>query len=170
MAADTGMYCATHPDVETALGCSRCGKPICGRCLVHTPVGARCMECAQVKKVPTYNVQKGTLGRAIAAGAGAGIAVGLLWGFFNPLTYFFFGIIAGLAVGYGIGEIISVATNRRAGQQLQSIAVGAVLLAYCVRVGVLMTVGTWAIDNVQRDLIGLLATLVAAFIAAGRLR
>ena len=50
------MQCATHPDVETELGCSRCGKAICPRCLVHTPVGARCRECANVRRIPTYNV------------------------------------------------------------------------------------------------------------------
>ena len=67
------MQCATHPSVETELACSRCGKPICPRCLVITPVGARCRECARLRRLPTYRL--GTvfilrgLGAALAAGA-----------------------------------------------------------------------------------------------------
>ena len=39
--------CARHPSVETTLRCGRCETPICPRCLVHTPVGARCPDCGQ---------------------------------------------------------------------------------------------------------------------------
>ncbi len=35
------MKCATHPEVDTNLRCGKCGKPICLRCLVQTPVGDR---------------------------------------------------------------------------------------------------------------------------------
>src|SRR5215212_8141275 len=50
------LYCANHPNVQTNLRCSRCGKPICARCRVATPVGYRCYDCADVKVVPTYAV------------------------------------------------------------------------------------------------------------------
>ena len=39
------LYCANHPNTETLLRCNRCGKPICSRCAVRTPVGYRCKEC-----------------------------------------------------------------------------------------------------------------------------
>jgi len=39
------LYCANHPDTETLLRCNRCGKPICARCAMRTPVGYRCKEC-----------------------------------------------------------------------------------------------------------------------------
>jgi len=164
------MQCATHPDVETELGCSRCGKPICARCLVHTPVGARCRECANVRRIPTYNTAPDVLVRALGGAVAAGLAVGLVWGIFNPLTYFFFGVLMGVGVGYAIGEIVSLATNRRAGPPLQAIAVGGVALAYLVRVLFLFTVGDWIFDDIRVDLPGLIALALAVFIAAGRLR
>ena len=34
--------CAEHPDVETGLRCGRCETPICPKCMIMTPVGARC--------------------------------------------------------------------------------------------------------------------------------
>ena len=164
------MQCATHPDVETELGCSRCGKPICPRCLVYTPVGTRCRECANVRRIPTYNMSADTFVRAAAGAVTGGLALGLAWGIFNPLTYFFFGVIAGVAVGFGVGEIVSLATNRKAGPPLQAIAVAGVALAYLVRVALLFTVGDWIFEDLRTDLIGLISVAIAAFVAAGRLR
>lgn len=39
-------HCYRHPDRETRVGCSRCGRPICTDCMTSTPVGMRCPECA----------------------------------------------------------------------------------------------------------------------------
>lgn len=164
------MQCATHPAVETDLACGRCGKPICPRCLVHTPVGARCRECANVRRIPTYNVSTGTLSRALGGALAGGAALGIAWWLFNPISYFFFGILAGLAVGYGVGETVSWATNRRAGPPLQATAVAGVILAYGVRIALLFAVSNWALHDLRVDLGGLIALGVAGFVAAGRLR
>ena len=92
------------------------------------------------------------------------------WAFFNIISYIFYGVIAGLAIGYLIGEAVSLATNRKAGPPLQAIAVGGVLLAYVVRTVLLVSVGDWGLDNVRSDLFGLIVAGLAGFIAAGRLR
>jgi hypothetical protein len=42
-----GLPCAKHPNEITYVRCGRCEKPICVRCMVDTPVGKRCRECAQ---------------------------------------------------------------------------------------------------------------------------
>ena len=39
--------CYRHPDRETGVACSSCGRPICPDCMTPTPVGMRCPECAQ---------------------------------------------------------------------------------------------------------------------------
>ena len=38
--------CYRHPDRETNVSCSRCGRPICPDCMIPSPVGMRCPECA----------------------------------------------------------------------------------------------------------------------------
>jgi membrane associated rhomboid family serine protease len=38
--------CYRHPNRETAVSCSNCGKPICPDCMTATPVGMRCPDCA----------------------------------------------------------------------------------------------------------------------------
>jgi hypothetical protein len=164
------MQCATHPNVETELSCGKCGKPICPRCMMHTPVGARCPSCAQVRRIPTYNMSSATFARAAGAALGAGVAIGAAWAFFNIITYIFYGVIAGLAIGYVIGELVSLATNRKAGPPLQAIAVGGVVLAYVMRSALLLGVGSWGLHDLRGDLFGLIVTGLAGFIAAGRLR
>jgi membrane associated rhomboid family serine protease len=39
--------CYRHPNRETGVSCSNCGRPICPDCMTPTPVGMRCPECAQ---------------------------------------------------------------------------------------------------------------------------
>src|SRR2546423_6542335 len=39
--------CYRHPDRETGVSCSSCGRPICPDCMTTTPVGMRCPECAR---------------------------------------------------------------------------------------------------------------------------
>jgi membrane associated rhomboid family serine protease len=38
------MRCYRHPDRETYLSCSECGRPICAECMTPAPVGQRCPE------------------------------------------------------------------------------------------------------------------------------
>jgi membrane associated rhomboid family serine protease len=38
------MHCYRHPDRETFLSCSECGRPICTECMTPAPVGQRCPE------------------------------------------------------------------------------------------------------------------------------
>ena len=48
--------CYRHPNRETRVSCSSCGRPICPECMTPTPVGMRCPECAnqrtQVRRGP----------------------------------------------------------------------------------------------------------------------
>jgi membrane associated rhomboid family serine protease len=39
--------CYRHPNRETRVSCSKCGRPICPDCMTPTPVGMRCPECAR---------------------------------------------------------------------------------------------------------------------------
>jgi membrane associated rhomboid family serine protease len=43
--------CYRHPDRETGLHCSNCGRPICAECMTHAAVGIRCPECAGQRTV-----------------------------------------------------------------------------------------------------------------------
>src|ERR687888_472709 len=40
----TPMRCYRHPNRETYVSCSECGRPICTECMTPAPVGQRCPE------------------------------------------------------------------------------------------------------------------------------
>ena len=63
------MYCYRHPDRETGVTCSECGRPICPDCMVFAPVGIRCPDHASQAQ-GAARVTQGVR-RASYAGTGA---------------------------------------------------------------------------------------------------
>lgn len=45
--APTIEFCYRHPQVETRVHCTRCGRPICPDCMIPAPVGYQCPECVE---------------------------------------------------------------------------------------------------------------------------
>ncbi len=41
----TVEVCYRHPNEETRVHCTRCGRPICPSCMIPAPVGHQCPEC-----------------------------------------------------------------------------------------------------------------------------
>jgi hypothetical protein len=161
-------YCARHPQVETVLRCGRCGTPICPRCLIQTPVGARCRSCANVSRLPTVDVKPIFIARGLAAAIATGAATGAVWGYITgsgPGSFFnFFLILIAIAIGWAVGEAVSVATNRKRSPVLQACAVIGVVVAYLVH----NLVGGEALLPAG-DIWGYAAAGLAAVYAASRL-
>ncbi|MEW6059126.1 MAG: rhomboid family intramembrane serine protease [Actinomycetota bacterium] len=38
-------FCYRHPNIQTGVHCTRCGRPICPDCMIQAPVGHQCPEC-----------------------------------------------------------------------------------------------------------------------------
>lgn len=53
--------CYRHPNRETGVSCSNCGRPICPDCMTPTPVGMRCPECARQRTRVTQGVGEASL-------------------------------------------------------------------------------------------------------------
>src|SRR5438105_1306711 len=94
--------CAANPDVQTTLRCGRCETPICPRCLVSTPVGARCRSCAQVKRLALV-ARPGELARSAGLGLGAAV-VGFYLLELLPLGGLFFRLLGFALLGFVVGE------------------------------------------------------------------
>jgi len=164
------MKCTFHPDVETNLRCGKCGKPICPKCLVQTPVGARCPDCAKLYKLPTYQVSATYFLRAIGTGAGMAIVGGVIWGVVRGLVPFFYlNLLLAPAVGYAIGEVISLSVNRKRGAILAIIAGVAVALSYVVSI-----LSPWGLSinlvSIMHLILDIVALGLGIFVAVNRLR
>ncbi len=57
-------YCYRHPDRETGLSCSECGRPICADCATFAPVGIRCPDHAGMRRAPTTRLKPRPVHRA----------------------------------------------------------------------------------------------------------
>lgn len=73
--------CYRHPERETGVACSRCGRPICPDCMTPSSVGMRCPECAgertEVKRV-NYGATGSGAATATLVLIGINVAVFLL--------------------------------------------------------------------------------------------
>ena len=128
------MFCKYHTSTETLLSCGKCDKPICGRCVIHAPVGTRCRDCAQLRKLPIFEVSPAYYVRAIVAGSGLAILLGTAYGVFAPALFRipFFGLILIAGIGYAIGRGISAAVNRKRGKGLKVVAAGLTISSYAL--------------------------------------
>jgi hypothetical protein len=166
--ADEVTYCARHPQVETGLLCGRCSTPICPRCLVQTPVGARCPDCARVSRVPTVDVQPVYVLRGIGGALAGGLAVGAFWGYAlgeMGRTGLLFMFVIAIGIGWAVSEAVSLATNRRRGVALAACAVVGVGLAYIVHN---LVAGEAPLP--RDDSLGYLVAIGASVFAVSRLR
>src|SRR5262249_5482094 len=108
------MQCASHPGTETFLRCGKCERPICPRCTVHSPVGARCRNCASSSASPLYRASP--LQYALAAGAA--LAGGLFLGWLPRMLLF----LGPVVYGYLVAEVTLRAGSRRRGLGMQIVA------------------------------------------------
>jgi membrane associated rhomboid family serine protease len=95
------QYCYRHPDRETGLSCSECGRPICADCANFGPVGIRCPDHASVRRAgPATRMKPRPVRRA------PGIALGTNQA---PVTYALIGInlliyLIGASQGAGLSN------------------------------------------------------------------
>jgi membrane associated rhomboid family serine protease len=102
VAAETAdvKYCYRHPDRETGLSCSECGRPICADCMTVAPVGLRCPDHSG----RTQGVKKVTTGvrRATYEGTGAIVTKALIT---VNVAVFLLALATGASAGQAGGEV-----------------------------------------------------------------
>ena len=67
-------YCYRHPDRETGLSCSECGRPICADCATFAPVGIRCPDHAGVRRGAATKIRPRPVRRAPGIALATGVA------------------------------------------------------------------------------------------------
>jgi hypothetical protein len=102
--------CANHPNEMTYVRCGRCDKPICVRCMVDTPVGKKCQECAQNRTHLTESTPRQVLTAFLVATL---VAVPVGWVMHRYLAI----ILLAFVYGYLVAEVAL-----RAGQRRRSLA------------------------------------------------
>ena len=135
------VACDRHPRMQTTLRCGRCDTPICPQCLVHAAVGIRCPDCGRPQRLPSYDVSMGRLAVALAVAVAVGVVCGAIAGAGSAIIYAgdipFARIVCWAAfifVGFVVGEVTSLATNRKRGVPLKIVALIGMLAAFVAEI------------------------------------
>lgn len=167
--ANTGTEprCAAHPGTITYLRCQQCGTPICPRCLVMTPVGAKCRRCARVRRLPTFDLSPVVLVAAILASVGGGIALGLIGSAAShaiPIVGMLVGMIFPFLAGLALAEVVNRVTNHKRHTALKAIAGAGVVVSYfALALGDFILIGPLALLQ-SGMLLPLLGSAVISFV------
>lgn len=126
------MQCATHPTVETQLSCNQCGKAICFRCMIQTPVGFRCPDCSRLRPNPLLVMTPKLMLRTIGVALGLALAGGIAWALAREVVGVggMLSLAAAGLVGWGIGHFVSRAANRKMATAVQVLSGVSALLSY----------------------------------------
>lgn len=114
-------YCAVHTDKEATLRCIRCDRYMCSQCVVQSPVGYICRQCARRTEDKFFNAASTdtpVIFLVCAVLTGIGAALVSATGF--PIIFL---LLFGLPIGGFIGEMALRATQRRRGRNSHWIGV-----------------------------------------------
>lgn len=114
--------CCPNSVGPASLRCYKCGKPICPKCAVRTPVGYSCRDCVRQHQkafdtAEWFDYPIAVIVAAIAGGLGS-LALG----------FGFFVILIAPAVGAGAAEIVRLAVRKRRARYLGWAAAGGFIL------------------------------------------
>lgn len=163
---EAALHCYRHPDRETGLLCTNCGRPICSACARPAAVGQLCPECIKERRPVNYKVsaQDIILGFVVAIIASAIVSVILS---FIPFGGWI-GWILLLMLGPGLAElivrIVDKVTHAKRGLAMQ-ITVGAAIVLATLPI---LAISFFLLDNIP--LLLLLYMILAVGTSSARLR
>ena len=117
--------CYKHKSQTTNLSCATCESSICIKCVIHTPTGIKCKNCANLKKIPTFEITPVYFIRGI-------ISIMITLTLFTIGLYFlnsyiisgvFINLLAIIVLGFLIGQTLSFSVNYKRGKFLKLIAI-----------------------------------------------
>jgi B-box zinc finger protein len=153
--------CTNHPNVQTYLRCSNCGKPICPDCGVQSAVGIKCKDCARVPRSARMALTPQRTARAVGAAFGVGTLFGLVLGGGGAYGLGFFTFILAYVVGLLVGRATVRASGHTRSEPVAWIAVGGAAWAY-IMPAVIVAIQTGGAARIGVQVLGL---AIAGFVA-----
>ncbi|HMQ32438.1 MAG TPA: B-box zinc finger protein [Chloroflexaceae bacterium] len=160
------QVCYIHPDRETGLHCTNCGRPICGECATRAAVGQLCPECLRVRRPVNYQVSGTNLLIAGVVALLYGVVVSFvaaqllgMIGFFGLFVAFLLGPVAGDM----LVRLSDRLTHNKKGRPMQLAVAGCFVLGALPLTMLIALLGSLPLALI-------LFTIMAATTAAARLR
>ena len=170
--------CLRHPDTLSNLGCGRCGDLICPQCMVQSPVGARCPDCATIGRSPIFRATSVELTTTVALSMGAAVVFGTVyalavWVLWNlPLNFQIGNVLASLLIGMGgapVGEVVRRAGKFKLDSRLRIVAAFTMFMVWIIGIFIATSLlGVW--DRIFYNIIGYIGLGIGVYVAMNRVR
>ncbi|MBT3555274.1 MAG: hypothetical protein HN926_05540 [Chloroflexi bacterium] len=169
--------CLRHPDIFSNLGCGRCGDFICPQCMVQSPVGARCPDCANIGQAPIFQLTHVevvrsitlSLASAVVFGIAYAVIVWVLW--VLPLGFMIGNVAAAFVIalaGAPVGDFVRRVGKNKLDARLRILAAVTMLLIWIVGFAVGEMLGVW--NGVFLNIIAYIGLGVGIYVAMNRVR
>jgi len=130
LGVETLIYCPQHPSIETQMRCNKCGKFICLKCAMQTPVGYRCRDCVHQQQKVYFNAKGHDDLVAFLVSLGMTILVLPVLAFVADSFYFgafYLAFIAGPSAGALLAQLVRLAVQRRRSRLMRYFVVGGIV-------------------------------------------
>lgn len=169
--------CVRHSETTSNLGCSRCGDLICPQCMVQSPVGARCPDCASAGQPAIFRATAGEFSTAIALsvvgalgiGVVYAVAVWILW--VLPLGFMIGNVAASFIIalaGAPVGDFVRRVGKNKLDARLRIVAALTMLGIWMVGFTVASIFGVW--NGVFLNIVAYIGLGVGIYVAMNRVR
>ncbi len=169
--------CLRHTDTTSNLGCSRCGDLICPECLVQSPVGARCPDCATIGQAPIFRATPAELSAAITLSIAGAIGFGVIYGilvwvlWILPLGFMIGNVLASFIFALGaapIGEYIRRVGKYKLDARLRIVAAFTMFIVWIIGFIIASTFGVW--NGLFLNIVAYIGLGIGIYVAMNRLR
>ena len=153
--------CYRHPTTETGLRCNKCGRYICTKCAIRTPVGYTCPECVRKQEDKFYTGNLGDYIIAVVIALPLSVIAALLFSFVIGGIGWFSWIIAFFVapmVGGVIAEAVRWGVKKRRSRYLAHTVAGCLIVALLPFIAMILLSGA---------LMGLIVPGILLFLGTG---
>jgi len=169
--------CVRHPDTTSNLGCSRCGDLICPQCMVQSPVGGRCPDCANIGQPAIFRATASEFSTAIALSVVSALVIGvayavivwILW--VLPLGFMIGNVAASFVIalaGAPVGDLVRRVGRNKLDARLRIVAAVTMLGIWIVGFTVASMLGVW--NGVFLNIVAYIGLGVSIYVAMNRVR
>ena len=169
--------CLRHPNVPSNLRCGRCGDLICPQCMIQSPVGARCPDCAIIGQAPIFRANSRELTTTIILSAVSALVFGtayalIVWLLWNlPFNFQIGNVVASLIVGLAgvpVGEFVRKVGKYKLDNRLRYIAAFTMFFAWLIGINIATLLGLPG--GLFTNIIALVGLAIGVYIAMNRVR
>lgn len=125
--------CNSSEHENANIFCVRCDVSVCPKCIVHSPVGVRCISCGKSSLTVLNKMSIGLFGMTLFISSAAGIIIGCILMIMSSMYLYWIHWIGMIFAAYAISEIVYKVSGYKRGLKVQFIGFFALTICICIQ-------------------------------------